>query len=337
MSWVLVLRMRSTPFRSLLAGSLVLALGLPGGALAAPGSKSKSAKSAKGDGAAKDPGKGAVTEKDPGDPSVPPPANDGPPRIGRVFVDASGLGDAGPVIGGRATLIGKGALQDQGVTHTDAPAGPELQVTLKERDAGGYRVDYVIVYDGKPTKNGSGGFDCQLCTEDELVEKVEALVIQVAPKMVVPKDEPDQGTGDGGGDVKDPDDGNGGGSGHGNDPDPITDEDPGRLRGMGKAGVGLLVVGGIGAITGITLVVLPPTSFPTGDPNAANLRTTRPPGFGVLGGGVAVLVVGAVLLGLDRKQAKRRAAAGLPAKRSQALVHPWLGPEGAGVGVVGRF
>lgn len=328
--------MRSTPFRSLVVGALALALGLPGGALAAPSSKSKSAKSAKSEGAAKDPGKGTETEKDPGDPSVPPPEQDGPPRVGRVFVDASGLGDAGPVIGGRATLTGKGALQAQGVTYTDAPAGPELQVSLKERDAGGYRVDYVIVYDGKPTKNGSGGFDCQLCTEDELVEKVEALVIQVAPKMVVPKEEPEDGPGDGpGNDVEDPDHDNGRDPDHGTDPDPIADDDSG-LRGMGKAGVGLLVAGGLGAIAGITLVVLPPKTFPTGDPNAANIKTTRPPGWGVLGGGVAAVVVGAVLLGLDRKQAKRRATAGLRAK-PQALVHPWLGPEGAGVGVVGRF
>lgn len=324
--------MRCNPFRSVLACSLVLALGLPGSAIAAaPGSKSKSSKPGKGEGTVSEP------EKDPGDPSVPPVAHEGPERQGRVFVDADGLGEAGPVIGGRAMRAAKGGLEGQAVTITEAPAGPELQVTLKTRDAGGYRVDYVIVYDGKPIKNGSGGFDCQLCTEDELVEKVEALAIQVAPKLVVPEPEPEDGPGDGpGNDVKDPDHGNGRDPDHGNDPDPIVDDDTG-LRSMGKAGVGLLVAGGLGAIAGITLVVLPPKTFPTGDPNAANIKTTRPPGWGVLGGGVAAVVVGAVLLGLDRKQAKRRAAAGLPAKRAQALVHPWLGPEGAGVGVVGRF
>lgn len=319
--------MRSTPFRSLLAGSLVLALGLPGGALAAPGSKSKSAKSAKGDAAAKDPGKG--TEKDPGDPSVPPPAYDGPPRIGRVFVDASGLGDAGPVIGGRATLIGKGALQDQGVTYTDVPAGPELQVTLRERDAGGYRVDYVIVYDGKPTKNGSGGFDCQLCTEDELVEKVEALVIQVAPKMVVPEEEPEGEEPD----RTDPD------STRPDDTigpktDPLTDEDPSRLGPKGKAGIGLLVVGGVGVLTGVVLVALPDWEGKNGTRDASKLFNAKNPGYGVLGGGAAFLIVGAVLLGLDRAQAKRRAGT---KKEARLHPHPWFGPQGAGLGVTGRF
>jgi hypothetical protein len=320
-----VFRMRSTSFRSVLAGSLVLALGLPGSALAAaPGSKSKSSKPAKSE--------GSETDKDPGDPSVPPPEHGGPPRVGRVFVDAGGLGDAGPVIGGRATLVGKGALQGQGVTHTDAPAGPELQVTLKERDAGGYRVDYVIVYDGTPTKNGSGGFDCQLCTEDELVEKVEALVIQVAPKMVVPEPESDGGPGpdpdvkDDGGGGTDPD------GGHGNGGGTVTDEDPNALRGLGKAGIALVVVGGLGAITGVSLVAITPKHFPMGDAQADQIRTTRPPGWGALGGGVAALVVGAVLLAVDRKQAKRRAAG-----KAEARVHPWLAPQGAGLGVVGRF
>jgi hypothetical protein len=326
-----VFRMRSTPFRSVLAGSLVLALGLPGGAVAAaPGSKSKS-KSSKGEAVAKDPGKGSQTEKDPGDPSVPPPEHEGPPRVGRVFVDAGGLGDAGPVIGGRATLVGKGALQGQGVGHTDAPAGPELQVTLKERDAGGYRVDYVIVYDGTPVKNGAGGFDCQLCTEDELIEKVEALAIQVAPKMVVPVAEPDDGPGPGpdvgdpdGGNGTDPDGGNGNGNGNGND------EDPNALRGMGKAGVALLVVGGLGVVSGVPLLIIDPIPVKNDPERATKAWNTKPLGGAVLGIGVAVLVTGAVLLALDRKQAKAR-------RKSVTMVHPWLGPNGVGVGMVGRF
>lgn len=328
--------MRASPLRSVLACSLVLALGLPGSALAAPGSKSpKSAKAAKDEGATKDPVEdpGVTTpEADPGDPSVPPAGHDGPPRVGRIFVDADGLGDAGPVLAGRATRAAEGGLQGQAVTITDAPAGPELRVVLTMRDSGGYRVEYEIVYDGKTVEDGTGGFDCQLCTEDELVEKVEQLAIQVAPKLVVPEAKTDPGpgpgpNGGGGGDLG-PEDGPG--------PDPIVDEDPGALGGMGKAGVALLVVGGLGAIAGVTLVVLPPKTFPTGHPNAALIQTTRPPGWGVLGGGVAALVVGAVLLGLDRKQAKQRAVKAQGGK-AQARVSPWMGRHGAGLSVVGRF
>lgn len=316
--------MRVTLLRSVLACSLAFALGVPGGALAA--APSKSAKSSK-------PGKGKAdgAEKDPGDPSVPPPPNDGPARIGRLFVDADGLGSNGPAIAGRAMRVGTGALEGQSVTITDAPAGPELRIKLTTRDAGGYRVEYEIVYDGKTVKDGTGGFDCQLCTQDELVEKVEALAVQVAPKLVIPKEEPEIGPGPGP-DVDGPgpdEDGNGGGGG--TVTPPITDDDPNALRGMGKAGVGLLVVGGLGTIAGITMVALPLKEFPAGHKRADQLQTTRPPGYAALGIGAGALIVGAVLLGLDRKQAKQRA------KKTAALVHPWVGPRGAGIGVVGRF
>jgi hypothetical protein len=119
--------------------------------------------------------------------------------------------------------------------------------------------------------------------------------------------------------------------------DPTTGTNPGKLRGMGKAGMALVVVGGLGAITGVTLVVLPPKTFPTGHPNAAFIQTTRPPGWGVLAGGVAALVAGAALLGLDRTQAKQRAAAGASPTKPQARVQPWLGRDGAGLGIAGRF
>jgi len=316
--------MRPTPLRSVLACSLALALGVPSSSAlaAAPSksSKSKPGKSGKGD--------DDVAEKDSGDSKVPPPPGDGPPRIGRLYVDADGLGSAGPVIAGRAMRAGTTGLQGQSVEITDAPAGPELRIKLSVRDAGGYRVEYEIIYDGKTTKDGTGGFDCQLCTEDELVEKVEALAIQVAPKLFVPEPESDPDPTDP--DVTDPDERGNGNGGH-SDPDPITDEDPNALRGMGKAGIGLLVVGGLGAITGVSLLVVKPKGFPVGD-QADKVRSTHPPGWVVLGVGAGALVVGAVLLGVDRKRAKKRAA-----NKAGALLHPWLGPQGAGLGVVGRF
>jgi len=113
---------------------------------------------------------------------------------------------------------------------------------------------------------------------------------------------------------------------------PTRSEERVGLQGMGKAGVALLVVGGLGAIVGVSLVAVGPEHFPAGDPLADHIHTLRPPGWAVMGGGVAVLVVGAVLLGVDRQQAKRRAAG-----KAEARVQPWLGPQGAGLGVVGRF
>ncbi len=318
--------MRAFPFRSILAGSLALALVWPCSAAALAPSKSKSTKPKSEVTTTKDP-KGGGTEKD----EDAPAAVEGPPRVGRIFIDADGLGAAGPVLAGRSMRMAQGALQDQGVTLTTAPAGPELRVVLTLRDGGGYRVEYQIVYDGKTIEAGTGGFDCQLCTEDELVEKVEALVIQVAPKLVVPTREKDPEV------AKDPEpkpkkdpvaDGS---------TDPIVDEENDGLGGKGKAGVALLVVGGLGAIGGVVLVARKPKYFPVGDPQASMIQTTRPPGWALLGGGVAAVVVGAVLLGIDRKQAKQREAARSKPKKAEAKLHPWLGADGAGLGVYGRF
>lgn len=309
--------MRALALPSILACSLALAT-VPHSALAAAPSKGKSTKK-------KGKGKPAVEQPAGGGGSdVPEPDAGASERVGRVFIDANGLGDAGPVLAGRMTRVAEGAFKAESVTLTDAPAGPELQVTLAYRDDGGYAVRYEIVYDGDVVEDGSGSFDCQLCTEDELVEKVEALARQVAPKMMVPQ-EPEE--------VPDvvipPDDG---GSDTGEPTDPTQDEDPGKLTKMGKAGVGLLVSGGISTIAGIVLVAVPRPEPAIEINGVPRVGATREVGYGALGVGVALVVTGAVLVGIDRKRAKRRAA-----QSASVSVRPWFQPDGAGLGVSGRF
>ena len=303
--------MRASPFHSIVACSLVLALGLPSGASAFAPSK-----------------KGEASTKDGSADPVPEPASvDGPPRVGRIYVDADALGDAGPVLAGRAMKVAEDGLQGQAVKITDAPAGPELRVVLSLRDSGGYRVEYEIVYDGEIVRDGTGGFDCQLCTEDELVEKVEALAVQVAPKLVVPEPEVEQDLGPG--DVTDPhgggtgDDGGGGGT-----QDPIRDEETGVLGKRGKIGVALLVVGVVGAGASVPFVVREPTEL---EDDPTRVRNSRPLGGAALGAGMAVAVVGAVLLALDLRASKNKRS------ESAAVVHPWVGVGSGGLGVVGRF
>ncbi|MEM9460926.1 MAG: hypothetical protein AAGF11_42575 [Myxococcota bacterium] len=122
---------------------------------------------------------------------------------------------------------------------------------------------------------------------------------------------------------------------------PAEQEDPGNLRGMGKAGIGLLVVGGSIAIGGAVLAAREPTGFPDRHPNANKISSTRPPGWAMLGGGAAFIVVGAVLLGIDRKRAKPRQASAArsvaPGFEVRASIHPWLGIDGGGLGATGRF
>lgn len=304
--------MRCFALPSILACSLALAA-VPQGALAAAPSKGKAAHKKKGKKPADD-----------GGAEVPEPAAGDAERVGRVFIDADGLGDAGPVLAGRTTRLVEGAFEAEKVTLTDAPAGPELRVTLSYRDSGGYQVAYEIDYNGAAIEDGSGSFECQLCTEDELIEKVEALARQVAPKMMVPKkpeedpkpeDKPDPEI------VPD----NGGAQA------PVVDEDPGKLRRMGKAGVGFLVVGGLTTVSGIVLAAITPPELEIEPAGVPEVRGTRQAGYGVLAGGVVMVVVGAVLLGVDRKRAKRRAS------QANVSLDPWFHRDGGGLGVSGRF
>lgn len=251
-----------------------------------------------------------------------------PARKGRVFIDATALGEAGPYLAGESTKRASECLVAEGVASTDAPAGPELRVTIAPGETTGYSITYVIVYDGEELEGSAGASDCQLCTEGELLDRVDAIAKEQAPKMVEPVEEPDIEPEDGGGVQIVPPGGEG------------EDTTPEGMGGMGKAGVALLVAGGAATVTGVVLVALPPKHFPIGDPDANMIETTRPPGYAVLGGGVALAVTGAVLLALDVRRRKRATDDGAAAEaepKASARVAPWFGGRGAGLGITGRF
>lgn len=116
---------------------------------------------------------------------------------------------------------------------------------------------------------------------------------------------------------------------------PRTDEEtqPEGMQTMGLAGVGMLAVGGAGVIAGVTLVALPDREGAAGTARASTLVSTKVPGYVVLGSAATLAIVGAVLLGAERAQAKRRARS----RVAEGWMHPWIGAHGAGLGVVGRF
>jgi hypothetical protein len=93
-------------------------------------------------------------------------------------------------------------------------------------------------------------------------------------------------------------------------PPPDNPDRPGPLGNMGWSGVGLLVAGAAAAITGGALVGVG-TTRPAAD--MSQIRDFRPTGYALLGTGGAMLVVGAILLGVDRARAKKgkRRSAGL--------------------------
>ncbi len=79
------------------------------------------------------------------------------------------------------------------------------------------------------------------------------------------------------------------------------------LAPMGKAGATLLGVGGVAAMTGLAFVIVGTRdrSSRASEREEADFRT---PGFGVLGAGLAAVVVGGALLGVERSRAKRSRA-----------------------------
>ncbi|MCH9685602.1 MAG: hypothetical protein K0V04_29495 [Deltaproteobacteria bacterium] len=267
-----------------------------------------------------------VTSPTPVEPEPTPVPSDRSPRQGRVFVEAQDLGDSGPALAGRANRAAADSIVAAGVAHTDAPAGPELRIVLSARDDGGYRLDYQIVYEGKPVDQGQGSSECQLCTENELIAHVEALSREVAPHLIVPEPEP----------VDPPKD----------DPPVVVgpavggtdDVDRPPLKALGKAGIGVLVVGVVAAGVGAGLVIRKPQHFR--EPSrATELTTTRPIGWAMLGSGVAVAVVGGVMLAVDlrRNKSKNTAAESSPEPKAEAALHPWVGAGSGGLSLRGRF
>ncbi len=98
------------------------------------------------------------------------------------------------------------------------------------------------------------------------------------------------------------------------------------LAPMGKAGAALLGVGGAAAITGVAFVIVGTRdrSSRASEREEADFRT---PGFGVLGVGVAAMVVGGALLGVERSRAKRRGnnTAWMPAFDGRSALIVWAG------------
>jgi len=88
-----------------------------------------------------------------------------------------------------------------------------------------------------------------------------------------------------------------------------TDRPPSRgsrkLQPMGAAGAGLLGVGGAVAITGLALVIVGKRDRSSRASEREEVDF-RKPGIGVLSVGLAAVVVGATMLGVERSRARRR-------------------------------
>jgi len=258
-------------------------------------------------------------------------------EAGRVSVeiDTSDVGEEAPVIERRirertdVVLRREGFLparpgEDDPRLHVDVDAltGPDPGYTFE-------------LWIARP--DGSEGerqrVECALCTESEIVSRIESAVVQqvsgmdrsdaaIAPKPApIPSrtpapartmDAPPPEEEDGVAIASSP-------------PDPQArpesrgPADRPRLGALGRTGLGLLGVGAAGVVAGAVMVALPARV----DPEDPLYETaTRPPGFAVLGAGVAVAVTGVILWAVDRRKRRTQVAArsrGLAVRRGNAF------------------
>lgn len=241
-------------------------------------------------------------------------------RRAELRIDTSRVGDAGPVIKRRVEERGGVVLRDAGVLAAADGEDPRIFVVVMELrgEDPGYAFELWIEQRGQ-VLGERRTVECTLCTESEIVGRVEEALAEALPRL------PEAGA-----DASDsagPEPGS-------EAPGPVGPAEVGpgsasdgrdreALGPKGKAGVGLLATGVVAVGVGIGLAV-PPPRVRRSDPRY--VTDTRPPGIVAIASGGAAVVVGAVLLALDRRQ-----------RRPTVAVVPWLRRHGAGVGAVVRF
>lgn len=233
-------------------------------------------------------------------------ANEAPLRAA-LEVDAANAGEGHEVIERRVEERGAVVLRDAGVLPAQSRNDPMILVTISEvgTQDPGYRYRVAIAAEHGWSAEGT----CQLCTEGELVQKVEATLAEAASHL------PRHETAASPAPVPPP-------SAAARKPETQSDADRPRLGKLGKTGIGLLVGGTVLTGIGIGLAVAQPR---VKEDEPLEKTTTRPPGYALVGVGAATLITGAVLLSIDRTKARRTAVA------------PSFGRGTAGVVWSGRF
>lgn len=230
---------------------------------------------------------------------APTTRNESPTTQGwaHVAVDTSQIGEAGPVIRRRVQERADVVLRRAGVMPGRGPQDPTIGVVIHEITGNSPGWEYAITISRAEQPAGLAHFQsCELCTETELVDAIEGRLATIAADLEsTPTAEPTVTSAP---DEVEPT----------REPLPVSGPGPTtRPRGLsaqGKAAVALLALGGAGMVAGIVLAVLPARPK-SGDPTHEVF--TQPPGYAALGTAGVALVVGAVLLALDRKASRRNA------------------------------
>jgi hypothetical protein len=231
-----------------------------------------------------------------------------------LSIDATALGGAAEGVKERIRVRGEALLRAHDVLPGRGAGDPIISITVEPLGTEpGYRCAFAVRRDDAVVGDTAGTSLCQLCTEDELVDHLEAAIERVVPQVPAstttvspPTAEPR------GADVP--------------PPSPRTPE----LRALGKGGLAAAIVGGVALGVGVGLAAR----------DASPRSGTRIGGIAIASVSFGLLVAGLAMVIVDvrRNHADRAAATRAQApRRRTAWVSPTAGRRSAGMVVGGRF
>ncbi len=106
------------------------------------------------------------------------------PTRASLEVDASALGEAGPLVEARLTTGGETVLRDGDVLPAQGPGDAIISVRVDTLgDAVGYRFWYTVTRGGELVDGTRGSAECRLCNEAELGAQIEASIARLVPRL----------------------------------------------------------------------------------------------------------------------------------------------------------
>lgn len=196
------------------------------------------------------------------------------------------LGDASAIIADRVRVRGEALLRRREILPARDDSDPRIAIRIEPLATGpGYRCRYSVQHQGAAVEGTEAVSDCPVCTEGELLEQVEAAIERVAARVpdVARQSTPAPAP------AITPD---------------VDDSSQRRapLGALGKAGIGVSVLGALGVVAGAVVATRPPKR---GDGVEGDETQYDKPGIAVLAVGCGVLVAGLVMIAVDRRRAKK--------------------------------
>ncbi len=226
------------------------------------------------------------------------------------------------------------AIGAEGVGASRADDDPQVYVKITamgEYGDEGYAVAIDAIGDSRSLLGEPVEVECELCTEGELSSKIREEFAKIRPAIVTFLEDREVARALAAREAEAAKQQEDAASNTGSQPPPPNGQPPGQdqpTTGMsttGKAGIGMMAVGGLGVAVGLGLTINPPKQEK--ETNGYRFISTRPPGAALLAIGGVTLVTGVALFIVDRNRQKQRRSA----------VTPVIGPGVAGVSWAGRF